>query len=842
MSKLINKIKNINDNKKYIIALVLISILQFFIITKFSYIYGSQIDWVNQHTLFPNYFRNLFYETGNLFPNFASHLGSGQNIFYLAYYGLYSPIIMFSYLLPFVPMNFYIIVTSFLIVIISIILFYYFLKQNNFSNKLSFFISLLFLFSSSFVFHSHRHIMFMNYMPFLILSLMGVKKYFDSKKSSLLIINIALMILTSYYYSVSGIIACFIYGLSLYFNKYNSFNFKHFIKEIAAFIFRIIIGILLTSILLLPVIYVILNGRNSNSITLNLSSLIPHVTLDFVMYGTYGIGLVAVFWIALIYHILFSKKEYKIVSIILMIIISFPFINYILNGGLYFNGKGFMPYLPLGLYLIASMIKLLDNNKKSWKWLILASILSSLLLIGIKNNFRYYYYYIELGLTLLLLWLYGKKKKDYILIPIIVASYLIFLFNNISDKLVSIDDYNKQYSYYSYDVSEYINKDTDSLYRYQDNISELNGLNYSYGKQDYRTTIYSSTSNPNYLNNYLSTFKNNQMYRNYFMLGQTSNLFFEKFMGVRYLLTDSNVPYGYYQIKEYENGTLYENKNTYPIGFSSNHLLNKTEYNNLSYLEQLEAYDTNIIVNGNTSNANLDFEGKKIDLNYRVTSTENITYTKTQNGYYIESKKYGKIVLDLNDKIIDSSLVIRFKLNNIPKRKDGDASITINGVSNLLSYTWRYYNGNEEFNYVVSSNKDIDKLNIEFSNGIYEIADIEVYEIPNSFFDQNNDIVPFKVDYNNTKGDKIAGEIDCLEDGYFIFTIPYDNGFTLYVDGNKTDIEIVNDMFIGFPIPEGEHNIELKFKAPYSDLGKIISIISLIGFMGIIIYEKKHSN
>ena len=149
---------------------------------------------------------------------------------------------------------------------------------------------------------------------------------------------------------------------------------------------------------------------------------------------------------------------------------------------------------------------------------------------------------------------------------------------------------------------------------------------------------------------------------------------------------------------------------------------------------------------------------------------------------------------------------------------------------------------NEEFNYVVSSNKDIDKLNIEFSNGVYEIADIEVYEIPNSFFDQNNDIVPFKVDYNNTKGDKIAGKIDCLEDGYFIFTIPYDNGFTLYVDGNKTDIEIINDMFIGFPITEGEHNIELKFKAPYSDLGKIISIISLIGFIGIIIYEKKHSN
>lgn len=842
MSKLINKIKNINDNKKYIIALILLSLIQFLIITRFQYVYGSQTDWVNQHTLFPNYFRNLFYETGNLFPNFASHLGSGQNIFYLAYYGLYSPIIMLSYLLPFIPIGTYIMITSILIVIISIILFYYFLKQNGFSNKLSFFVSLLFLFSSSFIFHSHRHIMFMNYMPFLILSLIGVKRYFDSNKSFLLIINIFLMILSSYYYSVSGIIACIIYGLFLYLSKCNKFIIKDFIKKMGVFLFRIIIGILLASILLLPVIYVILNGRNSSSITLSLSSFIPHVTLDFIMYGTYGMGLVAIFWLTLVYHILFSKKEYKVISIILAVIISFPFINYILNGGLYFNGKGFIPYLPLGLYLIASMIKLLPREKKSWKWLIFGSIISSLLLIGIKNNFRYYYYYIELAITVLLLWLYDKKKKNYILIPIVVASYLIFLFNNISDKLVSIDDYNKQYSYYNYDVSEYLNKDTESLYRYQDNISELNGLNYSYGKLDYRTTIYSSTSNPNYLNNYLSTFNNNQKYRNYFMLGQTDNLFFEKFMGVRYLLTDGDAPYGYYKIKEYTDANLFENKNAYPIGFSSNHLLNRTEYDELSYLEQLEAYNTNIIIDGDTSNANLSFVGKKVELNYKVSSTENITYNKTRNGYYVESRGNGKMVLTLNDQITDDSLVIRFKLTNTPKRKDGDASIMINGVSNLLSYTWRYNNNNEIFNYVISSNENIDELNIEFSNGIYEITDIEIYKVPNSFFDRSNDIVPFKVDYNNTKGDIITGSINSLDGGYFIFTIPYDNGFTLYVDGKKTDTEMVNDMFIGFPITKGEHNIELRFKAPYSDLGKIISIISLIMFTGTIIYEKKHSN
>lgn len=840
--KILNNIKKLSEDKKYLIILILLSILQFIIITRFKYVFGSETDWINQHIVLPDYFRNLFYQTKNLFPNFAFHLGAGQNIFYLAYYGLYSPIILFSYLFPFIKMGSYLTIASFIIIIISIILFYHFLKQNNFSSKISFFTTLLFLFSSCFIYHSHRHIMFINYMPFLILSLMGIKKYFDNKKSYLLIINITLMILTSYYYSVSGIICCFIYGLYCYFSKNNKFNIKDFTLSLLSFLFRIIIGILLASILLFPLIYVILNGRNSSLITLSLTSFIPHITLDYIMYGTYGLGLVSIFWISLVYHLLFSKKEYKIITIILTIIVSFPFINYFLNGGLYFNGKGFIPYLPLALFLIASMINLLYKNKINFKLLIIVSIVSSLILIGLDNNFRYYYFYIELFITLFLLWMYDKKRKDYILIPIIIASYLIFLLNNLSDSLVSIKNYNMQNSYFNYDVSNYLNIDTNSIYRYQDNISKLNTLNYSYGKLDYRTTIYSSTSNANYLNNYFTTFKNNDIYRNYLMLGQNNNLFFQKFMGIRYLLTNDLAPFGYNKIKEYDDAVLYENKNVYPIGFSSSHVLNIYEYDELSYLEQLEAYNTNIITSSNTNNANLDFVGSKANLNAKINSSSNITYEKTKNGYYIESTGKGKLVLDLENTITDNSLIIRFKLNNIPKRSDGDATITINNVSNLLSYNWRYYNNNEEFNYVISSNNEIDKLELEFSNGIYDIVDIEIYQIPNSFFEKDNDIDPLKINYEETKDNIIKGNINVSEDGYFLFTIPYDNGFTLYVDGNKTNIEMVNDMFIGFPITKGNHSIELKFESPYSNLGKVVSIISLVTYIGVIIYERKYSN
>ena len=54
-----------------------------------GYIFGSNIDWANQHIVLPEYFRNLFYSNGKIIPSFAFNLGMGQNIFNYSYYGLF---------------------------------------------------------------------------------------------------------------------------------------------------------------------------------------------------------------------------------------------------------------------------------------------------------------------------------------------------------------------------------------------------------------------------------------------------------------------------------------------------------------------------------------------------------------------------------------------------------------------------------------------------------------------------------------------------------------------------------------------------------------------------------
>lgn len=827
-------------NKKVAVHIGILAIIYLVLIlciTKFKFIFGSDIDFIRQHAVFPDYFRSIFYETGKILPEFALHLGGGQNIFYFAYYGFLSPIILLSYLLPFIEMTTYLMISSIIIVFVSVILLYYFLRKNKFNYSICFIGSLLFLLSNSFIFHSHRHLMFVNYMPFLILALIGVIRYFEKHKSGLLIINIFLMILTSFYFSIPGILATCLYGLYYYLKINQNATIKETLLAALKFIIRIILGILLAAFFLLPIAYIILNGRNSAGIELDLTLFIPQVNIEYLMYGTYGVGATAILWIASIYNLLFLKKENRILSIFLFIITLIPFINLLLNGGLYANGKCFIPLLPLYILLITNMIKSLEINKL--KLVILGiGIIISLIFINAKFNYLIFLV-IEMLITLLCMYLFNKKKKYIFFAPILIIAFIICIVTNQTDKLISIEEYKNIQEVNNYDYEKYIDKN--SIYRFIDDKNDSYSINYSKANGDYRISSYSSTTNPYYTDAFYNTFNNNDIYRNKFMLNETNNLFFQRFMGVKYLLTDTDAPYGYEMVKEYKNATLYETDNVLPIGFASSNILNKDEYKNMAFNEQLEAFNNNIIIEGKSNNADLITKSQKIELNYTIESSKNISTELKNDHYLISSKNNGILNLKLNETIVDNSLIIRFKMNHIPSCKDGDVIISINGIENKLTCkSWKYYNENETFDYVLSSNDEINKLHIKFSKGTYDISDIEIYKISNTFFEvSDEDISTLKIDETMTKDNVITGHVNVRDNGYFLFTIPYDKGFKVILDDKEVEYELVNDSFIGFKIDEGEHKIELKFNAPLLNYGKISSIISFI-LIGTLIFVEKN--
>ncbi len=69
-----------------------------------------------------------------------------------------------------------------------------------------------------------------------------------------------------------------------------------------------------------------------------------------------------------------------------------------------------------------------------------------------------------------------------------------------------------------------------------------------------------------------------------------------------------------------------------------------------------------------------------------------------------------------------------------------------------------------------------------------------------------------------TKGDK---------ERLIYFSVPNDNGWTAYVNNQKTPIYTVNGGMMGIVVPRGESNIEFKFFPPGLDVGTYISVLSL---------------
>ena len=72
------------------------------------------------------------------------NLGGGQNIYNYSYYGLYSPLFLLSYALPFVKMSTYVIVMEMLCLMASVLLLYLWLNRKGFGRAVSFAVAVIF--------------------------------------------------------------------------------------------------------------------------------------------------------------------------------------------------------------------------------------------------------------------------------------------------------------------------------------------------------------------------------------------------------------------------------------------------------------------------------------------------------------------------------------------------------------------------------------------------------------------------------------------------------------------------------------------------------------------------
>ena len=152
-------------------------------------------------------------------------------------------------------------------------------------------------------------------------------------------------------------------------------------------------------------------------------------------------------------------------------------------------------------------------------------------------------------------------------------------------------------------------------------------------------------------------------------------------------------------------------------------------------------------------------------------------------------------------------------------------------LENYPDLYYAYLDDYSESNVInISSSDEIIDIYVGF-NIYYETA-FNVYNINHeNFLEAYKYLNNHKFDMTSFKEDEIIGNIN-LDDNMYVYTsIPYDKGWHVYVDNKEVEAESLEDTLLIFKCDSGIHNIRIKYRAPYSTLGKIISLLTIIGLI-----------
>ncbi|MEG2575053.1 MAG: YfhO family protein [Christensenella sp.] len=90
------------------------------------------------------------------------------------------------------------------------------------------------------------------------------------------------------------------------------------------------------------------------------------------------------------------------------------------------------------------------------------------------------------------------------------------------------------------------------------------------------------------------------------------------------------------------------------------------------------------------------------------------------------------------------------------------------------------------------------------------------------------------------KTSDITADVSAKSDGVLMLSVPYENGWEIYVDGQKAQLLRVDYAFCGVELTKGEHMVQLRYVLPGLYAGAALSLIGL-GILGlwIVLYYKQ---
>lgn len=286
----------------------------------------------------------------------------------------------------------------------------------------------------------------------------------------------------------------------------------------------------------------------------------------------------------------------------------------------------------------------------------------------------------------------------------------------------------------------------------------------------------------------------------------------DSLFGIQYNISENPIDkYGFQDVYQKDNLTLYENQFSLPIAFASQSVYNDVKFNEhtldnqSSFLNQL---------------ANVDFD-------YFST----IPYDKTENTndlIIVTSSSNEDAAIQYQIEVPENSQVyLSFTNLHFSNDKQKKVDILVNGekktftTDNVFSFfNLGYTKDTKTFNIHVSFPGN-SQVSFEYPT-FYRLDTQTLTEAIQKIKEQ-----PVTV---STSKNKVFARYDVQQDTSIFFTIPYDKGWSAYQDGKKIEIKQAQTGFMKVDIPKGKGTITLSFIPNSFITGAICSFTSLLLF------------
>lgn len=772
----------------------------------FGYFFGSGGDWLSQHVGAGELLRQTMLETGSLFPQFTG-AGGNSNIYDFAYYGLFRPDVIFSCLIPQVGMKWIIAGYALLGVIASVNLCFFWLDRQGIKPIFAA-VGAALLVASTSMYHAHHQIIFINYLPFLILSLIGIDRVLKKGKSLLLILSLLLIYLHSFFYSPVSLVVCLFY----YLYRRKDIPGKGLKAADGKVCLAVLISLGLGAVLLVPTAMDILSNAKDVGRFSDNSMKVIDTSLSGLLYQPYGCGLTLFALYCLIQSL--TQKTRRGLALALLVCLLVPGVWLVLNGFLYPRAKILIPFLPLLALICAATLQ--DIHGKNLKYLLFPGLLCL-----VPIFFSHWFLVLADGL-ILLIWLclekwckLPDKLRLGLVALVLVAPICASLTVNNSEDFIEISDERQNH----YPLEEIETLADDSMYRLEILADPLANVNILSGGIQ-RTAMYSSITNSLYSQFYYEEIANPISIQNRVALLPSSNPAFLYFMGVRWVVTAADqVPDGYEVVGKNGDYVLAENEKVLPVAYGITGVISQTDYSLLSFPENIEALCSRGVAGNETATP----------------------FTSSLEPIEVPLPQFSQEKIELPRTLNQEVLFLNFAANS---PAGGEAIVIINNMKNkLASSKAPYPNKNNDFHYVLSSGESMDSLEVSCSEGNYQLENIQGWTIKADSLYRDDITVP-QLHTNQSKDGKtvLNGSIAMAENGWFFTSYPYRDGYKVLVDGVEIPYEKVNTAFLGFPLDEGVHDIVITYVAPGFPLGLTLSILGFLGTVIIVLWERKKHN